>query len=79
MISVSELDRAWDGDRTTVKTFWGPGRGERLCESGTDPEGIGDSGQGKCEKKKHRFIGTILVGQGYFKHSQISEVLKAME
>jgi hypothetical protein len=31
------------------------------------------------EKKKHRFIGTILVDQGYMKHSQISEVLKAME
>ena len=31
------------------------------------------------EKKKHRFIGTILVEQGYLKHSQISEVLKAME
>ena len=31
------------------------------------------------EKKKHRFIGTILVDQGYMKHSQISEVLKAMK
>jgi hypothetical protein len=31
------------------------------------------------EKKKHRFIGTILVDLGYMKHSQISEVLKAME
>ena len=31
------------------------------------------------EKKKHRFIGTILVDQGYMKHSQISEVLKALE
>jgi hypothetical protein len=31
------------------------------------------------EKKKHRFIDTILVDQGYMKHSQISEVLKAME
>ena len=31
------------------------------------------------EKKKHRFIGTILVDQGYMKHSQISEVLKSME
>ena len=30
-------------------------------------------------KRKHRFIGTILVDQGYMKHSQISEVLKAME
>jgi starvation-inducible outer membrane lipoprotein len=31
------------------------------------------------EKKKHRFIGTILVDQGYMKHSQISEVLKALK
>jgi starvation-inducible outer membrane lipoprotein len=31
------------------------------------------------EKNKHRFIGTILVDQGYMKHSQISEVLKAMK
>ena len=31
------------------------------------------------EKKKHRFIGTILVEQGHLKHSQTSEVLKAME
>lgn len=31
------------------------------------------------EKKKHRFIGTILVDKGYMKHSQISEVLKALE
>jgi hypothetical protein len=31
------------------------------------------------EKKKHRFIGTILVDQGYMNHSQISQVLKAME
>ena len=31
------------------------------------------------EKKKHRFIGTILVDEGYMNHSQISEVLKAME
>ena len=31
------------------------------------------------EKRKHRFIGTILVDQGYMKHSQISEVLKAMK
>lgn len=30
-------------------------------------------------KRKHRFIGTILVDKGYMKHSQISEVLKAME
>jgi hypothetical protein len=31
------------------------------------------------EKKKHRFIGTILVDQGYMKHSQISEVLKDLK
>ena len=31
------------------------------------------------EKKKHRFIGTILVDEGYMNHSQISDVLKAME
>jgi hypothetical protein len=31
------------------------------------------------ENKKHRFIGTILVDQGYMKHSQISEVLRALE
>jgi len=31
------------------------------------------------EKNKHRLIGTILVDQGYMRHSQISEVLKSME
>ena len=31
------------------------------------------------EQKKHRFIGTVLVEQGYMRHSQIQEVLKAMD
>ena len=30
------------------------------------------------EQKKHRFIGTVLVEQGYMRHSQIQEVLKSM-
>jgi acyl-coenzyme A synthetase/AMP-(fatty) acid ligase len=31
------------------------------------------------EQKKHRFIGTVLVEQGYMRHSQIEEVLKSMD
>ena len=31
------------------------------------------------EQKKHRFIGTVLVEQGYMRHSQIQEVLKSMD
>ena len=31
------------------------------------------------EQKKHRFIGTVLVELGYMRHSQIQEVLKAMD
>ena len=30
------------------------------------------------EQNKHRFIGTVLVEQGYMRHSQIQEVLKSM-
>ena len=30
-------------------------------------------------QKKHRFIGTVLVDQGYMRHSQIQEVLTAMD
>jgi acyl-coenzyme A synthetase/AMP-(fatty) acid ligase len=31
------------------------------------------------EQNKHRFIGTILVDQGYMRHSQIQEVLASMD
>ena len=31
------------------------------------------------EQKKHRFIGMVLVEQGYMRHSQIQEVLKSMD
>ena len=31
------------------------------------------------EQKKHRFIGTVLVEQGYMRHSQIQEVLTSMD
>jgi len=30
-------------------------------------------------QKKHRFIGTVLVDQGYMRHSQIQEVLTSMD
>ncbi len=30
------------------------------------------------EQQKHRFIGTVLVDQGYMRHSQIQEVLTSM-
>jgi hypothetical protein len=30
-------------------------------------------------QKKHRFIGTVLVDQGYMRHSQIQEVLASMD
>jgi acyl-coenzyme A synthetase/AMP-(fatty) acid ligase len=31
------------------------------------------------EQNKHRFIGTVLVEQGYMRHSQIQEVLTSMD
>jgi hypothetical protein len=42
-------------------------------------EAIGIQVKENMEQKKHRFIGTVLVEQGYMRHSQIQEVLKSMD